>query len=128
MSVTLTIEYGNGAQKIFAELPFKVTTLPPQPNGAVHVHDALHHAAAVAPGLDFSIEEQWLGGNEGSTNRAGLVPLAITEIDGVGGPWQVTINAQPVTLQKQMTGLGIFPEDAGALADGDRITVAVHKS
>jgi hypothetical protein len=98
MGVNLTINYGNGAQKSFSDLPFEAVALPPQPHGAVHVHDVLLHARELAPGLNFSI-------NEGASNRAGLVTVVITQIDGVDGLWQVAVNGNAIKKQKQMTTL-----------------------
>jgi hypothetical protein len=123
MSIELRIDYGNSVEKIFHNLPYKAVTIPTQPNGVVHVHDVLQQAADIMPGIHYEFEPQWLGGNEGATNRAGWIPFFVAEIDGVKGPWQVLVSGSPVELRKQMAGLSILPEQSGVLADGDVVTL-----
>lgn len=81
-TITLTIDYGNGAQKSFAGIPWQ------QPDGILEV---LKAASSISPGLVYET-------HGGGFTRGGQQPISIASIDGVAAgqdkQWLVWVNNQ----------------------------------
>ncbi|MCG6985802.1 MAG: hypothetical protein LJE61_11475 [Thiocapsa sp.] len=122
MSLSLTIDYGNGAQKTFG----KVDVGPlAEPVGGrpdeLDVFDVLDAAARMEPGLEYEFKVTL------ASDRAGNEGGHILSVDGVSGEnasWQVCVNRKPGVVQLRRPTPGSFqPRGEPRIEDGDAIAL-----
>ena len=90
MSLSLTIDYGNGALKHFGS----VNAVPSieDPSDRLDLFDLLDAAAQLDPGLEYEFRVAL------TSDKAGNQGGTISSVDGVsadGAAWQVCVNRQP---------------------------------
>lgn len=109
MSVTLHIDFSNGATKTFAQIPTGIHN---------SVTQTLDSAALMSPGLTYEFDAQFV-------DRGGREVGAVTSIDGVGGydqVWGVWVNDRAVSDLRRVTQFSVTPFGGVKVEDGDLIT------
>lgn len=87
MSVTVSVDYGNGASKTFA-----IDELPEQPVGHVlSLWDVLSAVADVSPGLAYTFSDGTPASDRGGLSFAGKI-LSVDGVDAGSAEWTVSIN------------------------------------
>jgi hypothetical protein len=97
MPITLVIDYGTGAKKTFTGIPYQA---------GMDVFAVMEAAAAIAPGVEFSVVE-----TSQFVNRAGLASVGFAAIDGVEkreeSGWRLLVNGEPREWTEQTAGLSM---------------------
>lgn len=110
MSVTIHIDFSNGATKTFAKVP-----LPAEKS----VTQALDAAQNVPPGLSYDFEASFI-------DRGGREVGRVRSIDGVGGSedqvWASWVNDRAVSDLRRVTDFSVTPFGGVRIEDGDVIT------
>ncbi len=117
MSISLTIDYSNGAVKSFGHIDF---------HDGMTVLDVLRATQSIAPGLDFAFHKTF-------TDRGGREVGFISSVDGVDTmdsdrEWQLWVNVEPVEELRQPTPLSSAQFDFVTLKDGDSISLKLTAS
>ena len=99
-TTTLIVDFSNGAQKVFTNLPCEPVQQLRSGRQGMSVIDVLDQAQAKQPGLSYEFK--------GFTNRAGWEVGTLAAVDGIiAAPskrqWQVWINQTPVSELRRIT-------------------------
>jgi hypothetical protein len=105
-AITLIVDFSNGVQKIFTNLPSEPPPDPILEREGIGATDVLEMAGARAPGLSYTFERSFV-------DRGGGERGAITAVDGVEAKapdqqWQVWVNQTAADALRR-----VIPETVG---------------
>jgi hypothetical protein len=114
--ITLIVDFSNGVQKTYANLPAEPSTDPAVRREGMSVMDVLEQAGQRSPGLSFEFERTFVdrgGGENGS----------ITTVDGVTAAsdrhWQVWVNETSTLELRRVTAETVGGPGWPQVAPGD---------
>lgn len=113
MSITLEIDYGNCARKLFT-----IDALPNEPIGDVFsLWDLLAVVRDIKPGLEYELDSE-----NAATDRGGLeFPGKIVSVDGLVGEWVVLVGGVEQTELRRARFRMANPREVPRINDGDSV-------
>jgi hypothetical protein len=100
-AITLIVDFSNGVQRIFANLPSQPLSDPMIEHEGMSVIDALDHASARHPGLTYTFERSFV--DRGGGDRGHITIVDSVEASGPDQQWPVWVNQTAATDLRRVT-------------------------